>query len=168
MLFLILFPIFKLSINLKTFINNECIIDKEIEKYVKSERLPDFIKPIQYYISYAFDNELTSYEAKSEIKIQILKRTKTIILHSVRNLIISINIKKNHTKYFGVKEKTGISSICLVRKSQFIVIKLSEYLEKETFVTLQFSFISNISLENKGIFYSFYKNAELKEKYFNF
>lgn len=142
----------------------ECKADKEIDKYIKSGRLPDFIKPSEYFITYIFNEDLSSFKATTEIKIIVLNRTKLIILHTDRNSIISTHLRINDTKYHGLPNENVISSICYIPSLQFIVIKLQEFLEKSTTSILSFSFIGTVSAEYKGIYSAFYKTKELQKR----
>lgn len=142
----------------------ECVIDVEIDKFVKSGRLPTFAKPIDYYITYIFDEELNSYRAMSEIQISIEKSTKMLILHSDWHSIISTHLVMNTTKYGALPKEIGISSICYIKSLQFLVIKLDEILENSTNVLLSFSLIGNITKEYKGIYSSFYKTKDLQKR----
>lgn len=138
-----------------------CKLDGGLKNYSIKGRLPDFIKPRQYKISFRFDKELTEYSGIVEIDISVTNRTDFIILHSAGNYIKSIDFEIYTKSYILIS--TIIDEICFIPERDFLVLKLKKVIEKGLNAKIVINFEGKVSQNHRGIFSTFITDNGLKK-----
>lgn len=129
----------------------ECEIDEKISEYVNKGRLPIDISPTAYGLSFVFDETLSSYKGLTSITFTSTLRTDVIILHADQFSIEEIagfQYNENHPENI---QRIELNEICMVKTTQFLVLKLNVPLEKDAKGYLYFEFSGKVSSKTMGI-----------------
>ncbi len=104
-----------------------------------SSRLSPYIIPINYNLLFEPDLKTFKFKGKEEIKINLLKPTNKIILHSKELEINKISLKSHH--------RTLIPQINLDKKNELLIIKFNETLNPDhAILSIEFEGILNDQL----------------------
>ncbi|XP_066914391.1 glutamyl aminopeptidase-like isoform X2 [Clytia hemisphaerica] len=123
-------------------------------------RLPKYIRPIHYVVALEIDMQLEFVDGTTNIKTEVSKRSKYIMVHAMKFNNVKVVVKKFDTQEkYPLEKEHGDNGGFLYKQNLYFVIEAHDYFEVGNY-SLEFKFDYKLRKDLAGFYLSTYNNTK--------